>query len=101
MSFPLILVRLVSLSIGPGVVSLVVGGNLGGDWKIGELVLVLGKSRSWGSWVESRGWALTILNPIEVVGSSDVGLLGPGDLVGLVVLLVSPGVVSLEVWLQV
>ena len=60
--------------------------------------LLLGESRSWGSWVESGSWALAVLNPIEVVGSGDVSLLRPGDLVGLIVLLVGPGVVSLEVW---
>ena len=98
MGLPLGLVGLIVLSIVPGIVSLVVGGDSGGDWEICELVLLLGKSGGWGSWVESGSWALAVLNPIEVVGSGDVSLLRPGDLVGLIVLLVGPGVVSLEVW---
>ena len=42
--------------------------------------------------------ALTVLDPVDVISSGGIGLLGPGDLVGLIVLLVSPRVISLEVW---
>ena len=90
MGLPLGLVGLIVLSIVPGIVSLVVGGDSGGDWEISELVLLLGKSGGWGSWVESRGWALAVLDPVQVVGSGRVSLLRPGHLVGLVVLLVGP-----------
>ena len=55
-------------------------------------------SESWSSWVESGVWSLLIDNPVEVIGGGDVGLLAPGDFVGLVVLAISPCVVSLSVW---
>ena len=57
-------------------------------------VLLLGKSHS-SSWGESSS---IVGNPIDVIGSSGVGFSTPGDLVGLVMLLLSPSMVSLRVW---
>ena len=44
---------------------------------------------------------MLVNNPVEVIGSSVVSLLGPLDFVRLVVLAIRPGVVSLGVWADV
>jgi len=63
------------------------------------LRLLLDKSWSnWISWVESGVITLLIHNPIDVVGSGCVGFLAPCNLVGLIVLVIVPGVLSLRVW---
>jgi len=57
-------------------------------------LFLLGKGTS-SSWSES---ATIIGDPVDVVSSSGVGLLTPGNFVGLVVLGIIPCVVSLGVW---
>lgn len=61
------------------------------------LLLLLSKSASAVSWVKSRVWALLVHNPVNMVTSSGVGLLAPLNFIRLVMLLVSPGVVSLVI----
>ena len=55
----------------------------------------LGKSHSSSSWSKSSS---IIGNPINVVSGGRIGLSTPGYLVGLVMLLFSPSVISLGVW---
>jgi len=45
--------------------------------------------------------SLLINDPVDVVGSGCVSLLAPGDFVGLIVLIIIPGVLSLGVWRDV
>ena len=45
--------------------------------------------------------ALFVDDPVDVVSSSGVGLLAPGHFIRLIVLLVSPRVISLGVWADV
>ena len=62
---------------------------------------LLSKNCGWISWEESRVDSLTILNPIERVWCGGVGFPTPLDLIGLVVLGIVPGMVSLGVWCDV
>jgi len=94
LSTPLDLIGVIVLLISPGVVSLAVWSNVGlavFSW-IGSLNLL---DKSWG---KSSSF---ILDMIDMVSSSDVSLLTPGNLVRLVVLGIIPRVVSLVIWVDV
>ena len=62
------------------------------------LLLLLSKNGGWISWVDSGVDTLLIDNPVERVWCGSVSLLAPLDLIGLVVLGIVPGMVSLGVW---
>lgn len=94
---PLNLIRMIVLSIGPSVVSLIIWGDvrlaiLG--WISLLFNILLGKS-----WHES-GWTL-ILHMVDVVSGGDVSLFAPSDLIAVIMLVISPRVVSLVVWANV
>jgi hypothetical protein len=94
MGFPFILISDIGLGISPGIVSCIGRYDLRLNWyELNVFVLLLGKS-----WVESGVISLLVDNPVEVIGRSDVGLLGPLDFVRLVVLAIGESVVSLGVW---
>ena len=62
------------------------------------LLLLLSKNGGWISWVDSGVDTLLIDNPVEGVWCGSVSLLAPLNLIGLVVLGIVPGMVSLGVW---
>jgi hypothetical protein len=69
--FPFILVGGIGLLTIPSIVSWNSSCDLGLNWgEFNKLFLLLGKS-----WVESGMSSLLVGNPVEVIGSGDVGLL--------------------------
>jgi len=86
-SLPFSLIGLISLVVGPGIISLVICRDCRlsiVEWN--PFLSLLGKSGG-SSWGESSS---IICNPIDVISSSGVSLSTPGHLIGLVVLTISP-----------
>jgi len=93
-SLPTFRVGITFLSISPSIVSLFIGFNLRLGiviWNV-SLSLLSKNSSSWGK------SATIVGNPVKVVSGGGVSLSTPGHLVGLVVLGIVPGMVSLSVW---
>lgn len=88
LSTPSDFIRLIVLSIVPGMVSLGVWANV--RFAVTHWVDSLLSEGCCILWVESRVRAFFIDDPVDVIGSGGVSLFAPCDFIGLVMLIIVP-----------